>query len=79
MTIHVFDAPETSRGNGSLLRAFGESHCRSCVGGGAFGVEVHGGGGEGSHEALDEAGHGVCANEAEDDEEELLQFGGWLE
>lgn len=71
----MFDAPETSGGEGGFLRAFWDGHGAGAAG---FGVEVHGGGGEGAHEALQERGHGVGAEEAGEEEDDFgggFQFG----
>lgn len=68
MTVHVLDAPEASRGERRFLRAFGDGHA---AGAGGFGVEVHGGGGEGPHEALDDGRHCGGAEKAEEEEDDL--------
>lgn len=78
MTIHVFNPPETPRGDRSLLCAFGEGH-GGCCGCCSFGVEVHGGAGEGPEEALQESRHGVGCYQSEEKEGDLsggLQFAG---
>lgn len=72
MSIHVFDSPETARGDRGLLRTFGKGHGG---GGGSSGfrgwAEVHGGARKGPEESLEEGRHDGGADEAEDDEEEL--------
>lgn len=77
MTVHMFNPPEASCGERRLLRAFGDRHA---AGAGGFGVEVHGGGGEGPHEALEEGAHGVCGEQAGEEEGDLGGGfnGGWL-
>lgn len=73
VAVHVFDAPEAAGGEGGLLGAVREGHGRC----GLFGGEVHCGGCEGAHEAVEEAGHGVGAEEGEEDFEGGIQVDRW--